>query len=383
MHMLLFTLLLPAALAAQAPLSVQRELIIHTSGLGVGNAVIELRAGGFAVVGYADAGRDTGTDVFFVRLDTEGDTVWTRTYGGNGEDFGWDVVETPDAGFFIVGYTRAPPNGLDDVLVLRLDAAGTLLWERTFDEGGRDLAWSATLAPAGGVVIAAQSEQGDRGERDAYLLHVGPTGDIVWRRIVHTPGDQRVFSVAHTDDGAFVVTGTTAADRETNRDAYVVRVDATGHVAWTRSLGDAPDDVGHGVIALAGGDVLVSGYGGTRSTGGSDVYLLRLDAEGNLRWWRHAGGPNDDRAMMSAPTHSDGYLTVGYSVSDGVGDVLVMESDRDGNVQTSTVLERPGYDRGVMILALRDGRYILTGMFGATPSSPGNLGILWLDRGSR
>jgi hypothetical protein len=109
---------------------------------------------------------------------------------------------------------------------------------------------------------------------------------------------------------------------------------------------------------------------------------MRFDAEGNLRWWRHAGEANDDRAMMSAPT-PDGYVTVGYSVSEAAGDVIVMESDADGNVRNATVIERPGYDRGVMILALRDGRYVLTGTFGATPSSPGNFGILWLGRNSR
>ncbi len=108
---ILVTFFLPAGISAQTPLSVQRELIIRTSGLGVGNAVIELRSGGFAVVGYADASGDTGTDVFFVRLDARGDTLWTRSYGGDAEDFGWDVVEAPDAGFFVVGFTTAPPAG--------------------------------------------------------------------------------------------------------------------------------------------------------------------------------------------------------------------------------------------------------------------------------
>lgn len=376
-------LLLPSGLlTAQDPLSVRRKLILPTSGLGVGNAVIALRGGGFAAVGYADAGRPTGTDVMFVRLDARGDTLWTRTYGGDGEDFGWDVVEMPDAGFFVVGYRQAPPDALEDVLVMRLDRVGALLWERTFDEGRRDLAWSAALASSGGVVIAAQSEQGDRDERDAFLLHVGPSGDIVWRRIIHAPGDQRVFSVARTDDGSFVVTGTTAADAEANRDVYVIRVDAAGDTVWTRAFGDAPDDVGHGVMALAGGDVLVTGYGGTRSNGRNDVYLMRLDAEGNLRWWRHAGGPGDDRAMMSARGTSPGYVTVGYSLSQTEGDVLVMESDARGNVRSSTVLERPGYDRGVMILASGSG-YLLTGMFGATQTSTGNFGILWLGRMGR
>jgi hypothetical protein len=375
-------LLSPRPCAAQTPLSVRRELIIPTSGLGVGNAVIALRDGGFAAVGYADDGRPTGTDVLFVRLDARGDTLWTRTYGGDGEDFGWDVVEAPDGGFFVVGFTTASAGGREDVLVLRLDPAGTVLWDRTFGEAGRDLAWSATPTPDGGIVIAAESEQAGRGDRDAYLLRLDTTGDLVWERAVDASGDQRVFQVTRTDDGAYVFAGTTAADRDANRNVYIIRVDAWGDTMWSRTFGDEPDDVGHGVMALTGGEVLVTGYGGTRTNGRNDVYLMRLDAEGNLRWWRHAGGPADDRAMMSARNAGAGYATVGYSVTSTGSDVMVLESDGEGNIRTSTVLERSGNDRGVMILPSGSG-YVLTGMFGATQTSTGNFGILWLGRSGR
>ncbi len=371
-------LLLPQPLLSQSPLTTQREFILPTPGLGVGNAVIELRGGGFAAVGYADFGGPTGTDVLLVRFDPAGDTLWTRSYGSEREDFGWDVVEARDSGLFLVGYTEAPTEGREDVLVLRVDASGARLWQRTYGEAGRDRAWSAVLAEDGGIVVAAESESMEHGGRDAYLLHIGSDGTARWIRRVDVPGDQRVYHVARTDDDAFVATGTTAEHPDTTRDAYVVRVAADGAVVWTRSFGGAPDDVGHGVMALDGGDVLVTGYGATLSHGGTDVYFLRLDAEGNLRWWRHDGGVEDDRAMMSAPTPDGGVVSVGFTFRPTGPDIVVLEVDRDGTVQTRTVLERPGVDRGVMIVAPRTGGYLLTGTLGGSRSAPGDFAVLWL-----
>jgi hypothetical protein len=317
----------------------------------VGNAVIELRDGGFAAVGYGDFGRGSGTDVLLVRFDAAGDTLWTRMYGGESEDVGWDVVEVPDGGFFIAGYTEAPGPGREDVLVLRVDE----------------------------IVIAGESEQGQQQGRDAYLIRMSGAGEVRWENVVDAAGDQRVYSVARTSDGAFVSTGTSAAEGETNRDVYVVRVTGDGDLEWSRSFGSAPDDVGHGVLGLTDGDVLVTGYDATHSNGDRDVYLMRLAANGDLIWWRHDERPGEDRAMMSA-LRAGGYVTVGFSMALVGFDIVVLESDADGRVQTRTMLERTGNDRGVMILCLRSGDYVLTGTVGGSDSSTGDFVVLWLAR---
>lgn len=371
-------LLGPVALSSQAPLSVSREFVLPTPGLGVANAIIELRNGGFAAVGYADAGRETGTDAVLVRFTATGDTLWTRSYGGDREDFGWDVVELPDGGFVIVGYTEAPTAGREDVLVMRVDAVGSLVWERTFGGPGRDRAWSATLAGDDDIVLAAESEEMGRRDRNAYLVRVGGDGEPQWARSIDEPGDQRVYHITRTEDSAFVVTGTSGFHSRASRDVYVARVGAEGDLIWTRTYGGEPDDVGHGVMALAGGDVLVTGYGGTRSNGGTDVYLLRLDPEGNLRWWRHDGGPEDDRAMMSAPRGNGGFVTVGFSMMSAGLDMVILENDAEGATQSRTVLERPGSDRGVMIVAVRGGGYVVAGTLGGSHPTTGEFAVLWL-----
>ncbi|MDH4043423.1 MAG: hypothetical protein OEY20_14130 [Gemmatimonadota bacterium] len=369
------------ALVSQAPLTAQREFVFPSPGLGVANAIIELRGGGLAAVGYADLGGPGGTDVLFVRFDDAGDTLWTRSYGGAREDVGWDVVESRDGGFYVVGFTEAPTEGREDVLVLRLDAAGEPQWERTFGGAGRDRAWSAVLAADGGVVIAAESEDVERGGRDAYIMHVGDDGTARWTRRVEAAGDQRVYHIARTSDGAFVATGTTGQDGDGARDVYVVRVDTVGEVMWTRSFGGPPDDVGHGVLALDEGHVLVTGYGATRTSGGTDVYLIRIDASGDPVFWRHHGGADNDRAMMSAGIPGGGVVSVGFSIGRAGSDIVVVESDSAGSARRWTRLERPGDDRGVMILARRAGQYVLAGTLGRSGSSPGQFAVLWLAGG--
>lgn len=374
------TLVLASPATAQEPLTVAREFVLPTSGLGVANAVIELRGGGYAAVGYVDRGGASGTDAFLVRFDAAGDTLWTRAYEGDREDFGWDLVEAADGGFFIAGFIEAPSEGREDILVLRVTEDGEPVWQRTFGGAGRDRAWSATPSGSGGIAIAAESENVDLGERDAYVLLLQGDGELVWDTRVDAPGDQRVYSITRTTDGAFVVTGTSGVDPDATRDAYVVKFDPDGEVEWERSFGDpSPDDVGHGVAALEGGDVLVSGYGATHSSGGTDIYLIRLAPNGDLRWWQHDGTPVDDRVMMSAPT-DDGYVSVGFSWTSRDTDMAIWESDMEGTVRVHTEFPRPGSDRGVMLLVAGSGDYLVAGTVGRTRSTPGDFAVLTLQR---
>ena len=274
---------------------------------------------------------------------------------------------------------RPDGSSADDILVLRLDGEGEVLWRRTYGGDGNDLAWSAVATRDGGLVLAAQADHPQRADRDALLMRLDSEGEPMWTRTLEGRADQRLFQVTETAGGHFVFVGTTATSRDDPRDLLVIRVDGAGRQRWQRTFGEELDDVGHGVTALAEDQVLVSGYGAAGSVDASDVFLLRLDDRGELVSWQHAGGQGQDRAMMSAPRAEGGFITVGYSADGELWDVLVVESDSTGVVVSETVLERPGSDRGVMILALPEGGYLLAGMFGDQPSKRGDFGLLWLD----
>jgi len=143
---------------AVAGQTIEFEQLLRGFGPAVGNAVIELRSGGFAVVGYAENRGAGHIDAWLIRLDPQGDTLWTRRYGGPGNDWGWDVRESEDGGFLVAGSTDGTEGGDKDAWLFRTDEAGELMWERRFGGQGEEEAWALERLEDGGVLLLAQTD---------------------------------------------------------------------------------------------------------------------------------------------------------------------------------------------------------------------------------
>ncbi len=173
---------------------------------------MQLADDGFIVVGYKDSFGSGGTDVYLIRTDRIGNTVWTRTFGGPGDDFGWDVLPADDGGFIVTGFTNSEGAGGDDILLLRTNGEGELLWQRTFGGAAGERAWA--MAPFGeGFVIAGQTKSYGNGDWDIYLIHVSQDGDTLWTTTAGGKDVDRVFFVTTTEDGQAVFAGMSSSFR--------------------------------------------------------------------------------------------------------------------------------------------------------------------------
>ncbi|HSG81385.1 MAG TPA: hypothetical protein VLC48_03970 [Gemmatimonadota bacterium] len=328
----------------------------------VGNAVRELPDGGFIVAGYTSSHGAGEEDVYLLRTDAAGDTQWTRTFGGPGNDFGWDVLATEDGGYMIVGFTNSYGAGGDDVFVIRTDAAGTQRWARTYGGPGDERAWAFHPTEDGGYVIAAQTTSYGAGERDVYILRIDASGDTVWTRTLGGPGIDRIFATAPTEDGGSVFAGITNNESAGELDATLIRVDADGQVVWARSYGGERNDIGHGVTTAPGGGFLLVGYTNSYGAGQNDIYLVRTDPAGAVAWTQMIGDAGDDRAMMAAPITGGGYAIAGYaSGTDEYWSAKLTAVSDAGEVLWSESFGSPGTDRGVMLQQTSQGAFIFTG----------------------
>lgn len=375
-----FLLASPSAQFAQD----QPELIAFDYRFGgpgndVGNAIIELAGGGYAAVGYTDAGDARGIDVLLVRLDVNGQVVWRQTYGDEGDDYGWDLFERDDGGFFIVGYTNSTPGGDEDVVLIRVDETGAFRWRRRFGAEQAERAWSLEPTPDGGMAIAAQTQSAGAGDWDTYLLRLTAGGDPMWSLVTGEAGPERILDAALAEDGGFLFVGTTATGPDAPRDLYFIRLDSLGKSLWERAYGGPGDDVAHGVVSAGDGGFLVTGYGNSFGAGSNDVYLLCLADDSVIEWRNEIGGPGDDRAMMSIRRAGGGFMTIGYTDAGRAWDVLLLETDESGERVSERTLAFPGPDRGVMIRPATDGGYILTGAF-ASPAGGTDFGVIKLRR---
>jgi len=332
------------------------------SGTEVGNAVRELPGGGYIVVGYTSSFGAGEEDVYLVRTDPAGDTLWTRAIGGPGADFGWDIRSTADGGYVVVGYTDSFGAGGDDVYLIRTDAEGNVLWTRTYGGPNDERAWAFHETATGGYVIAAQTNSYGAGDWDLYLIRIATGGDTVWTRTLGGPGIDRAFATEPTSDGGSVFAGITSNEASGPLDATLIRVDSAGGVVWAHSYGGEGSDIGHGVASAPDGGFLLVGYTDSFGAGGSDIYLVRTDAEGAVVWTRTLGDPGDDRAMMAAPMTDGGYALAGYaSGGDQYWSARLTAVSDGGAMLWTEAFGSSGTDRGVMLQETADGGFIFTG----------------------
>ena len=148
--------------------------------------------------------------------------MWERTFGGAGDDFSGSVVELADGGLVVAGSTDSKGAGGHDAWVLRLDGAGRILWERTFGGTGDDFSRSIVELADGGFVVAGSTDSKGAGDRDVWLLRLDGAGSLLWDRTFDSTGNDGAGPVVAVGDGGFAFASSTEAAGE--RDIWVVRL---------------------------------------------------------------------------------------------------------------------------------------------------------------
>ncbi|RKX68987.1 hypothetical protein DRP53_09495 [candidate division WOR-3 bacterium] len=264
------------------------------------------------------------------------DTLWTRTYGGTRDDWGYSVQQTTDNGYIIVGETGSYGAGSTDVYLIKTDADGDTLWTRTFGGTGRDYGYSVRQTTDGGYIIAGWTFSYGAGGGDVYLIKTDANGDTLWTRTFGGQDCDCGWSVQQTTDNGYIIVGTTFGYGGGRADVYLIRTDADGDTLWTRTFGGVDDDYGYSVQQTSDNGYIITGY--TKSYGvGGDLYLIRTDADGDTLWTKTFGGPAGDCGWSVQQTTDNGYIITGVTTSYGAGenDVYLIKTEPDMRVEES------------------------------------------------
>jgi len=316
-----------------------------------GSSLIQTSDGGYAIAGsysffgYKDEVDEVyAGDVYLVKLDANGNLQWTKTIGGEKTDRGFSLIQTSDGGYAIAGFTNSFGAGEDDVYVVKLDANGNLQWTKTIGGPASEVGSSLIQTSDGGYAIAGYTRSFGAGEADVYVVKLDANGNLQRTKTIGGTGDDRGFSLIQTSDGGYAIAGLTNSFGAGWADVYVVKLDANGNLQWTKTIGGEYFDGGSSLIQTADGGYAIAGHTRSFGAGGDDVYVVKLDANGNLQWTKTIGGKNDDAGYSLIQTSDGGYAIAGSTKSFGAGgkDVYVVKLDRNGNAccavsQTSQV----------------------------------------------
>jgi uncharacterized delta-60 repeat protein len=320
-------------------------------------SIIQSSDGGYAVAGRTKSFGAGGYDFYVVKLDSAGNVVWTKTIGGSGDDEAWSIIQSSDGGYAVAGRTKSFGAGDYDFYVVKLDSSGNVIWTKTIGGSGWDEALSIIQSSDGGYAVAGNTGSFGTGG-DVYVVKLDSAGNVVWTKTI---GGGIALSIIQSSDGGYAVAG--GSFGAGNWDIYVVKLDSEGNVMWTKTIGGSSDDGAYSIIQSSDGGYVVAGF--TRSFGaGPDIYVVKLDSEGNVMWTKTIGGSSDDGAYSIIQSSDGGYVVAGFTRSFGAGPAYVVKLDKDGNVEWTKTIG--GGSMAFSIIQSSDGGYVVAGgSFGA------------------
>jgi len=336
----------------------------------VGNSVKQTKDGGFIVAATTSSFGAGGQDIYLIKTDENGDTLWTKTFGGTGNDRADNIVQTNDNGYAIFGSTNSYGSNYD-FLLLKVDSVGNSEWYKTFNGGYIEYATDGLQTKDNGYIILGN---GNYPNQHAWLIKTDSSGNEIWSKFIRDIGSNLPFwgySVVQTTDSGYAVCGYSyyynpwfdrhysilikfsstgdslfikKYDFTTHEVSFVVRetydgslilggttryyelerllkVTPDGNIIWTKEisrsqspayLNSLEQDVDRGFIfsIIPNGNPPIN----------PDFELIKCDINGDFLWNKRISGSQYDFARSVYVTNDSGYIVTGETKSFGAGD---------------------------------------------------------------
>lgn len=283
-----------------------------------GYSVQQTADGGYIICGSTDSFAATYADAWLIKTDSDGDTLWTRTYDGTG---GYEasnfVRQTADGGYILSGYTYFVGTEDRDIYLWKTDADGNTLWTRSYGGEGFDIAWCVRQTTDGGYIVAGHTTSFDTGE-EVWLLKTDADGDTLWTRLFDHRDDVIARSVQQTGDGGYIVAGNTDP-WGVHGDVFLLKTDDNGRADWTKTIGGTADEYGNSVQQTSEGGYIVAGYTWSGAESWFDAYLVKTNSRGRRLWERIYGGSQDEHFLSVRETRDGSFIAAGDTRSFGAG----------------------------------------------------------------
>jgi hypothetical protein len=322
-----------------------------------GNAIKQTVEGGFIIAGYYPVPLYYG-DVSLIKTDSNGDTTWTRHFGGTGNEAGFYVEQTNDGGYIVVGSTNSFGAGDYDVYLIKSDGSGNLLWSRTFGSVDREEGFSVEQTNDGGYIIGGYKYLPVAGNYEPYLVKTDYSGNLEWA-ITYSDIPFSWGNSAHqTTDGGYIFSAVRAPG------ASIIKTDSIGNILWVKdfmSMGDInfwyPD-----IKQTNDGGYIMTGRTGLGS-GDYDAFLIKTDSNGVTLWIKTYGTNRTEAASYVEQTSDAGYIITGYKYLSPIGPhyVYLAKTDYYGNLQWTKSFGDSGLCTGRMVAQTMDGGYVVIG----------------------
>jgi type IX secretion system substrate protein len=322
--------------------------------------------------GYIMSGLTTVTttnyDYLVVKIDANGDTLWTKTYGGIGDDESYAMQQTTDGGYIFAGIDSSSGLGNYNVYLVKTDANGDTLWTKSYGGSSDDFGQAVQQTADGGYIVAGYTGSFGAGNNDVYLLKTDANGNLIWSKTYGGAQGDYAFAVKQTAEGGYIVAGITSSfgvtTNGTYNDIYLLKTNSTGTLTWSKTYGKDGDDWGFGVIQTNDGGYAITGHTQTDSLDNySELCLIKTDLNGDTLFTKSFGGPNFNKGLAILQTSDSGFAIGGstYSFGNGASDFYLLKTNKTGSMLFNSTFGGGGDDIPYAIGQTSDNGFVLSG----------------------
>jgi len=272
-------------------------------------AVASFPDGGSISVGYTRSNKNGDADILLLRLDSAGTLIWKKTYGGARRDMATSVAILPDGGFVTAAISQSGKNSQGDALIMRHNKSGNLVWQKMFGGPKYDIPYAIKVSAKGRIIVAGYTKSTASGEADGWVFCLDGKGKTLWERTIGTKGRDWLRALTIRPDGTIIAAGGTKANKDAPTYSWAIQLDQTGKLIWNKSYRSF-ENVTRALIQLDNGQLAIAGWKHEKgSITGRDIWVAKLDAAGNLIWEKRLGGSGDDHteALIALP---DGHIAL-------------------------------------------------------------------------
>ncbi|MFZ8835380.1 MAG: hypothetical protein ACO2O5_14485, partial [Candidatus Caldipriscus sp.] len=216
--------------------------------------------------------------------------TFAKTYGGTSGDYASSVQRTSDGGYIVASYTLSFGAG-GDILLIKTDENGNIIWAKTYGGTNEDRAYSVQQTSGGGYIVAGYTGSFGASVNDILLIKMDADGNVEWAKIYGGTYNERAYSVQQTSGGGYIVAGYTNSfdeSYESYDDIFLIKTDANGNVQWAKTYGGTNWDEARSVQQTSDGGYIVAGHTGSIFAD-YDILLIKTDADGNVEWAKTYG----------------------------------------------------------------------------------------------
>ncbi|HLG31645.1 MAG TPA: T9SS type A sorting domain-containing protein [Ignavibacteriaceae bacterium] len=357
-------LLLAFVLLLTSKSSAQEILWTKTFG-GTGDdgaeSIVLTSSGEIVIAGFKSS--NNLKDVLIMKTDASGNELWNRTYNLGLNDWGRSMKQTQDGGFIIAGMTEVNSQTFDPFLI-KTDSEGMMQWYQQYDYGfgDDDRGHAVWQTSDGGYIIAGQTWliHGAFGNYDMYIIKTDMNGNVQWKKVFYreNEGGDVALAVQQLSDGGYIIGGFT---QSSSWASYIIRTDNLGNALWSNIYPGSWQSECYDIQATPDGGFILTGTESSFQTD-TDLLIIKLNPNGNLIWKKIYGTVDAEQGEYIQQLQDGGYIIAGMS-SHGAGgyDMYVVRTNGAGESLWSKTIGGSGDDRAFSVATAQDGSHLVTG----------------------